>query len=116
SGDGSFAGLGANAINNLTVPTEWTKYTAIATAGPGVRMMRVGGMFMNHTNGTERTAVQSVAVRVRRRNSSVLISDGSVLARHVGAQEIEGYHVKAQTIETPHLKAGLITPEKVALG
>ena len=115
--DGSlYAGNAANPMSNLTVPTTWTKYVSLATALPGVRKMRVSKIEFNHTNGSERTAVQSIAIRVRRRNKSVLIEDGAVLARHVGAQQIEGNHVKANAIETNHLKTGLITAEKMALG
>lgn len=64
-----YAGSAIRPVDNHVVPTAWTKYYAVAKPGATVTKMQLGSIFFNHANGTERTAVQKFAIRVRPRVS-----------------------------------------------
>jgi hypothetical protein len=71
------------------VPTEWTKYQIVINPLSTTTHLRLGTTYFNHSAGTERQAVISVAgLRLRPRTQGELIVDGSIKARHVAAQEV----------------------------
>jgi hypothetical protein len=93
-------------VENLIVPTVWTRYSAKVVANAGVTRMRVGQIFFNHANGTEQTAAQSIAIRVRGRGTGRLLVDGS----------IEAQHIKANSIKADSIEAGAVTLDKLQMG
>lgn len=58
---GSIGGGGTYLINNLTLPTEWTLYETVLTFRPSVKRIYLARRYANHSNGTERNAVQYMA-------------------------------------------------------
>lgn len=65
------AGASSYPVSNWTVPTEWTRVVSrgIPTPNPATKRSRarMGSWYLNHANGTERTASYTIAgVRIRR--------------------------------------------------
>lgn len=98
-----FAGDSTYPIANASPSTSWVKYTAIAKAKAGVTQMRVGSIYFNHANGTVTNAVQSIAIRVRRRSAGLLLVDGT----------IEAKHIKSNSITVDQLEAGFLNGQVV---
>ena len=72
---------GTYLLGNGLVPTVWTKYRAVSTMNLDTFKLRVGGMYFNHTNGTERNATVWIAgMTMKRRTGAVLIENGAVTA------------------------------------
>lgn len=112
----NWAGTASFPVANLVVPTTWTKYASIGTVTATATRCRVGVVYFNHSNGTERNAVQSVAVRVRRRNTGKLIVDGTIVASHLAAGSVVAGKIAADAVTTDTLAANAITTDKVAAG
>ena len=72
------ASQGNYALSNLVVPTAWTKYTVKTVTSATTTKLRVGSIYFNHTNGTERTATVSLALSMRRRLGGSLLVDGAI--------------------------------------
>lgn len=101
---------------NAIVPTTWTKWTMVGVPGPTVERIRVSGLYFNHPNGTERSAVVSVAgFSVRPRVGTSLVATGTIIAPHIVASEEmsaklgEFLRVSAQMIEVGALDGQVIT-------
>ena len=78
---------GGYPLNNGIVPTVWTRYRAVTTTHADTSKLRVGGMYFNHTNGTERNATVWIAgMTMKRRTGAVLIENGAVTAEKMEAE------------------------------
>lgn len=111
-----YAGGTSRPVDNQVVPTTWTKYYAVAKPGATATKMRISAVYFNHPSGTERTAVQKLAMRVRQRNAGQLIVDGAITASKILANEIVGTHIKSDEIAANHIKANAITANKIMAG
>lgn len=74
-------------IANYEVPTEWTRLVQTVDIRPGTKTVYLGRIYFNHSNGSERDAIQQVA--------------GTRMYEQVGTTLIQG---------------GAITTEKIAVG
>lgn len=78
-------------VGNYTVPTTWTKLTAVVTTTATASRVRVGALYFNHTNGTERDATVSLAgLRLVRRTEGSLVVENSITAREVNGESVAG--------------------------
>ena len=67
-------------LDNMDVPTTWTKYALIHTTSPTATRVRLNRIYYNHSAGTERNAAISIAgVRMIPMVGADLIVNGSVL-------------------------------------
>jgi hypothetical protein len=105
-GETSAITSGSYPLENAVLTTTWTRYSAKVKPSAGTTRMRVGNVYFNHSAGTERGAVQSIAIRVRGRGTGRLLVDGT----------IEGKQIKANSINTDHLQVGSVQAEKLSLG
>src|SRR5699024_10591085 len=63
-------------VTNLPLPTTWTRYSGIVKLTAVSKKVAVRGVYWNHSNGTERDAVQSIAgMRLRPINPEHLMSN-----------------------------------------
>ena len=84
-------------IGRMEVPTTWTKWTSTMRLHPEVSEVYIGGMYFNHSAGSERDATISYA--------------GMSLSPMIGGTLIEG-----GAISTEHIRAGAITAESGIIG
>lgn len=83
-------------VSNFLVPTVWTKYTARLVTSSTTSKVRIGGVYFNHTNGTERTATQAIAgLRMRPRVQSINLANGSVGSDKLGTTALALIDAKA---------------------
>lgn len=83
----NYGGGGNYPISNLPVPTAWTVYRCKFVISATAYKVRLGGMYFNHPNGTERTATVGLNVMMKRRNGALVLVDGAVKARTVDAND-----------------------------
>ena len=96
----AFAGGSGYLIQNSIAPTTWTKYSAIVTPTAGMTQLRIGGVYFNHSNGTEQAAVQSIAIRIRRRQTNALLVDGAITAEKLSVGAIQAQHIGVGVLGT----------------
>lgn len=98
-----YAGGGSYLVSSQVVPTTWTKYAGIWTPNAGSTRVKIGSLYFNHTNGTERGAVQMIAgMRMQPMTGATLIEDGAVTTTKVAAEAITGSKIKAGSITATH--------------
>lgn len=98
-----YAGGGSYLVSNQVVPTTWTKYAGIWTPNAGSTRVKIGSIYFNHANGTERGAVQHIAgMRMKPMTGATLIEDGAVTTDKVAANAITGNEIKAGSITASH--------------
>ena len=84
-----FAGAGGYPVGAHIVPTTWTKYTSMMTiAGTTASRLRVGSIYFNHPNGTERTATIGLAIRLRPLSGGVLSPPSLPYAVAAGSENV----------------------------
>ena len=106
---------GGYVLSNFIVPTVWTKYTVKTTTTATATRLRVGAIYFNHTNGTERTATVSMAMALRRRLGGSLIVDGAIQSEHMTVGTIDGGIIKADTLAGTTVKAQSMTTDKLVI-
>jgi phage minor structural protein len=110
-------GSGAYLLNNVDVPTEWTRFSCRYTMSASTTQVRLGSAYFNHTNGTEQTAIISIGgIRLRPMTGATLIEDGAITTDKIAANAITATHVKAGAITSDKLTiaAGFITNAMIA--
>jgi hypothetical protein len=81
-GDEPTAASGGYPVANYVVPTTWTKVVAKTTTTAAANKLRIGSLYFNHPNGTERGAVQWIAgLRMVPMTDASVMVDGTVTAR-----------------------------------
>ncbi len=74
-----YAGSGGYPVGALTVPTTWTRYKGRVKTRSDTQTLRIGGMYFNHSAGTEKTAVQRIAgMSLMRGIDAALVVDGAI--------------------------------------
>ncbi len=102
-------------VTNLPLETEWVRYSRVITMSPTATRVRLGTVYLNHVNGTERGAVQWIAgVRIRPTTPGILLADGAITAGKVAARAITSDAIAAGAITADKIKAGEITADKLA--
>lgn len=68
-------------VENLTVPTTWTRYSGVVTMTATAARARISRAYFNHSNGTELGATVALAgVRLRSMAGATLIEPGAITA------------------------------------
>lgn len=102
-------------VTNLPLETQWVRYSRVITMSPTATRVRLGTVYFNHVNGTERGAVQWIAgVRIRPTTPGILLADGAITAGKVAAGAITADAIAAGAITAEKIKAGEITADKLA--
>ncbi|MGP7815340.1 hypothetical protein [Glutamicibacter soli] len=84
-----FWGNSSYPVNSALVPTSWTKWRARLVPKAGVRQVRIGAIYFNHTAGTERGATVSIAgLSVKRRFGGEVIVDGSLKSKQIDVEDL----------------------------
>lgn len=103
----NFAGSSLYPLAGLTVPTTWTKYMAVCTAqNQGVKRIRGGNLFFNHSSGVQGAKVSIAGLRMRPRLGPVLISDGVIKAPHMDVDDFWNKTMRSQKITVDYLEVG----------
>lgn len=90
-GGTSLGGHDPYLVENLVIPTTWTRYSGIVTLTTAAHRVRIGTAYFNHSAGTERGAVVSFAgVRLRSRVNGTLIAPASIDTPHLVANSVTG--------------------------
>ena len=85
-------------FGRMEVPTEWTKFRSTLKLGTETSEVYVGGMYFNHSAGTERDATVSYAgFRLAPMVGGTLITPGGVQTPHLAADVLEVGNLKAGT-------------------
>lgn len=85
-------------FGKVEVPTEWTKIRSEIKLAPDTSEVYVGGMYFNHSSGTERDATVSYAgLRLAPMVDGTLITPGGVQTPHLAADVLEVGNLKAGT-------------------
>jgi hypothetical protein len=100
-------------VNNWTVPTTWTKYSAVMTVNATAKRMKVGAVYFNHSNGSTQAAVVSFAMRIRGRGIGKLIVDGSITTGKLAANSVDTSKLVAGSVTTEILSLGVIRSNPV---
>lgn len=122
-----FWGNASYPVAGATVPTTWTKWQAKVTPKAGVRQLRIGSIYFNHSTGTTTDAQIWVAgLAVKKRFGGELVVDGAITAEKIKANAVESDKIKANAItadkievgaiEAQHIKAREITADKLRIG
>lgn len=101
-------------INAQAVPTEWTKYQRIIKVRDGVRSIKIGGIYFNHSSGTVTNATQSISgLRIVPRMTGELIVDGSITANKITADQAFATKLAAILASFQSVFADKITAEMI---
>jgi hypothetical protein len=104
-------------IASLTVPTVWTKYYARVHTNTTAYKLHVGGLYFNHSTGTERTATVSVAgMMLKRQYGGNLIVDGSLMARHADLNSFAADTGFVGSMRTNILSVGSVPTKALQVG
>lgn len=96
------------------VPTEWTLFRGTWTANDGVTSARLGTFYFNHSAGSVRDAVISIAgISMKPKVGSVLIENGAVSADHISSDSIDTAHLRANAVSAEKILAGAVTTDKM---
>lgn len=85
-------------FGRMEVPTEWTKFRSTLKLGTETSEVYVGGMYFNHSAGTERDATVSYAgFRLAPMIDGTLITPGGIKTPNLAADVLEVGNLKAGT-------------------
>lgn len=106
---------GGYLINNQVVPTVWTKITNRTVTRAGVNKLRVGLVYYNHSNGTERNAQVWIAgFRMMKRATGELIVDGAITSRTLSAEAVTAGKIAAGAVQAGNIAANAVTANEIA--
>ncbi|ASZ73345.1 minor tail protein [Brevibacterium phage LuckyBarnes] len=78
------------AFGKMEVPTVWTKFRSTLKLAPGTSEVYIGGMYFNHSSGTERDATVSYAgLSLRPMVGGTLIEPGGIQTPHLAADVLD---------------------------
>lgn len=104
-------------VSQYTVPTTWTRLSAVGTTSASADYVTIGNIFFNQAGGSTTSAtIRFGGIRLRKRTDAELIVDGTITGRALAAETIQGYHVAANTITGGNLVAGTIDTDKLSVG
>lgn len=106
---------GIYALQNYIVPTVWTKFEVVSTTTATATKMRIGSIYFNHSNGSERNAVVSIAFSVRRRAQGTLLVDGSIKTNHMASGTIDAGVLVAGSITGTEIQSKAIGTDKLII-
>lgn len=114
TGTHSIDGTPAYPIDNVIVPTEWTYFSRVLRFKPNTRQVKFQRLWINHQNGSERTAIVKMAgVRLRPMNKGNLIVDGAVSANKIQADAVSAEKIQAGAITAQKIATNAVTADKI---
>ena len=98
---GSSLGSGEYLVNQITVPTVWTRFSGIYTMKSNTSRARLEIGYFNHPSGTETNAVQSIAgLRLRSQMSSVQIGNGIIKGVHADLDSLAASLISSRKLKS----------------
>ena len=98
---GSSLGSGEYLVNQITVPTVWTRFSGIYTMKSDTSRARLEIGYFNHPSGTETNAVQSIAgLRLRSQMSSVQIGNGIIKGVHADLDSLAASLISSRKLKS----------------